>query len=54
MKKNQIILFAIVLATTGGLYAIVLANQKKEIKEIKDAETKKYISVCVVEIKKGP
>jgi|GEM_PF-608182 len=52
MKKNQIILFAIVLATTGVLYAIVLANQKEEIKEIKDAETKKYISVCVVENQK--
>ena len=49
MKKNQIILFAIVLATTGMLYAIVLANQKEEIKEKKDAETKKYISVCAVE-----
>jgi len=49
MKKNQIILFAIVLATTGALYAIVLANQKEEIKEKKDAETKKYISVCAVE-----
>ena len=52
MKKNQIILFAIVLATTSVLYAIVLANQKEEIKEIKDAETKKYISVCVVENQK--
>ena len=52
MKKNQIILFAIVLATTGVLYAIVVANQKEEIKEIKDAETKKYISVCVVENQK--
>ena len=49
MKKNQIILFAIVLAATGALYAIVLANQKEEIKEKKDAETKKYISVCAVE-----
>ena len=49
MKKNQIILFAIVLAVTGALYAIVLANKKEDVKEKKGAETRKYISVRIIE-----
>ena len=49
MKKNQIILFAILLAITGVLYLMVLANQKEEIKEKKGAETRKYISVRIIE-----
>lgn len=48
MKKNQIILFAIVLAVTGALYAIVLANKKEDVKEKKGAETRKYISVRTI------
>ena len=49
MKKNQIILFAILIAITGVLYTIVLANQKEELKEKKGAETRKYISVRLIE-----
>ena len=49
MKKNQIILFAILLAITGVLYLMVLANQKEEIKEKKGAETRKYLSVRIIE-----
>ena len=48
MKKNQIILFAIVLTVTGALYAIVLANKKEDVKEKKGAETSKYISVRTI------
>ena len=49
MKKNQIILFAILLAITGVLYLMVLANQKEEIKEKKGAETRKYVSVRIID-----
>ncbi|MFT5858920.1 MAG: membrane fusion protein (multidrug efflux system) [Flavobacteriaceae bacterium] len=48
MKRSQIILFAVFLVITGGIYMIVTNNKKEKIKQEKTVEKDNYVPIHAV------